>query len=126
MKDAMFAAVFCLAAQTTLLPDGMIEYLTITRAGTLIWAHIMPGKGDDSSIFKAFTTDNHTRALEGIVSEEPKDFGIVDGFLASVTKLRPLCEKPYEIQYLEQAIRCVDDLQISSLQGSSLRSSLFW
>lgn len=111
----MFAAVFCLSAQTTLLPDGMSEYLTITRAGALIWAFIIPEHAN--SAFVSFTLENHSRGITEIVSEEPKDYTVAEGFLESVTQLRPLCQKPYEVHYYDRIISAINSLYISSLQG---------
>ncbi|OWT42615.1 zinc finger protein 1 [Pochonia chlamydosporia 170] len=83
--DALFAAIICLATQTSLLPDGMVEYLTITRGGALIWAFVIPGHKE--SLFSSFTNESHDEALSQVVSEEPKDFEIPDEFLASVMRV---------------------------------------
>ncbi|KAJ2976653.1 hypothetical protein NQ176_g4822 [Zarea fungicola] len=113
--DSLFAALICLAAQTTLLPDGIAEYMTITRAGALVWAFVIPVHG--SSVFKAFTNESHSQNLAKIVSEEPKDFTIVDEFLASVLKVKELCTGARELYYCQRVIDAVQGLRVSSLQA---------
>ncbi|KAM3514731.1 hypothetical protein MY11210_001572 [Beauveria gryllotalpidicola] len=54
------------------------------KAGALVWAFVIPVHG--ASVFKTFTNESHSENLSRIVSEEPKDFDLVDEFLASVAK----------------------------------------
>ncbi|EGX90385.1 C6 transcription factor [Cordyceps militaris CM01] len=114
--DCLFAALLCLAAQTTLLPDGIAEYLTITRAGALVWAFVVPLHG--ASVFKCFTNESHSANLSQIVSEEePKDLGLVDEFLASVAGVREICTGARELYYCQRVVGAVDGLRVSSLQA---------
>ncbi|KAM3549747.1 hypothetical protein ARSEF4850_008691 [Beauveria asiatica] len=113
--DSLFAALICLAAQTTLLPDGTAEYMTITRAGALVWAFVIPAHG--ASVFKTFTNESRSENLSEIVSEEPKDFDLVDEFLASVTKARELCTGARELYYCQRVMDAVQGLRVSSLQA---------
>ncbi|KAK2616850.1 hypothetical protein QQS21_000228 [Conoideocrella luteorostrata] len=121
--DALFAAVICLATQTSLLPDGMTEYLTITRAGALVWAFVIPCH--ESSLFISFTNESHDQALSHIVSEEPKNFQIPNEFLASVNKVKPLCEKPYELQYFQCILNAIEALRVSSLEAWKAHATLW-
>lgn len=93
----------------------MVEYLTITRGGALIWAFVIPGHKE--SLFSSFTNESHDEALSQVVSEEPKDFEIPDEFLASVMRVKPLCKKSYELQYCQSIIATIEGLRVSSLQG---------
>ncbi len=114
--DSLFAALLCLAAQTTLLPDGIAEYLTITRAGALVWAFVIPAHG--SSVFKSFTNESHSENLSRIVSEdEPKDFDLVQEFLDSVTKVKELCKGARELYYCQRVVDAIQGLRVSSLQA---------
>lgn len=114
--DALFAAIMCLATQTTLLPDGMIEYMIITRAGALVWAFFLPGHA--GSLFHSWTHESHFRAINSIVNDEPKDFQLVDDFRASVMKLKPLCDrKPRESYYFKHLQDAVEAIYESSLKG---------
>ncbi|OAA80664.1 C6 transcription factor [Akanthomyces lecanii RCEF 1005] len=113
--DSLFAALICLAAQTTLLPDGITEYMTITRAGALVWAFVIPAHG--SSVFKSFTNESHTENLSKIVSEEPKDFDLVDEFLGSVNKVKELCTGARELYYCQRVVDAIQGLRVSSLQA---------
>lgn len=105
-----------MATQTALLPDGMTEYLTITRAGALVWAFVIPGHAE--SIFHSFTNESHDVALSTVVSEEAKDFQIPDEFLVSVEKIRPLIKKPHEILYYDGIVSAITSLRVSSLLGT--------
>ncbi|KAM3467017.1 hypothetical protein MY5147_002556 [Beauveria neobassiana] len=113
--DSLFAALICLAAQTTLLPDGIAEYMTITRAGALVWAFVIPVHR--ASVFRTFTNESHSENLSKIVSEEPKDFELVDKFLASVTKVKELCTGARELYYCQRVMDAVQGLRVSSLQA---------
>lgn len=113
--DSLFAALICLAAQTTLLPDGIAEYMTITRAGALVWAFVIPAHG--SSVFKSFTNESHSQNVATIVSEEPKDFAIVDEFLASVLKIKEICKHAREVYYCQRVIDAIQGLRTSSLKA---------
>lgn len=121
--DALFATAICLATQTSLLPDGMSEYLTLTRGGALVWAFVIPEH--QSSLFYSFTNESHDQALSQIVSEEPKDFQIVDEFLASVTRVKTICQTPYELQYYQCIENTINSLRISSLHGTFCCSALY-
>ncbi|KAM3456278.1 hypothetical protein MY3296_001875 [Beauveria thailandica] len=121
--DSLFAALICLAAQTTLLPDGIAEYMTITRAGALVWAFVIPAHG--ASVFKTFTNESHSENLSKIVSEEPKDFDLVDEFLASVTKARELCTGARELYYCQRVMDAVQGLRVSSLQAWLAHAALW-
>lgn len=123
--DSLFAALICLAAQTTLLPDGIAEYMTITRAGALVWAFVIPAHG--SSVFRSFTNESHSENLSRIVSEdEPKDFALADAFLASVAAARELCvDSPRELYYCQRVADAVEGLRVSSLQAWLAHAALW-
>jgi hypothetical protein len=123
--DALFGAIMCLVTQTTLLPDGMTEYMILTRAGALVWAFYLPGHA--GSLFHSWTHESHFAAIMSIVSDEPKDFSLVDQFHASVMKLKPLCDrKPVESYYFRHLIAAVEAIHVSSLKGMSCVNALFF
>lgn len=122
--DALFAAIMCLATQTTLLPDGMTEYMIITRAGALVWAFYLPGH--TGSLFHSWTHESHFAAITAIVNDEPRDYALIDQFHESVMKLKPLCDrKPVESYYFKHLIAAVEAIHVSSLKGNVLREQSF-
>lgn len=113
--DALFAAVVCLVAQSSLMPDSMIDYITTTRGGNLVATSVI--KNYEVSIFKYFTPQEHHRSLERLVCEQPRNFEAIDGFESSALRLRPLCQKETEIVYCESMIKCINNIRTSSLAG---------
>nr|UWK20139.1 Zn2Cys6 transcriptional regulator [Trichoderma deliquescens] len=111
--DALFAAVVCLVAQSSLMPDSMIDYITTTRGGNLVATSVI--KNYEVSIFKYFTPQEHHRSLERLVCEQPRNFEAIDGFESSALRLRPLCQKETEIVYCESMIKCINNIRTSSL-----------
>lgn len=95
--------------------------MTLTRAGALVWAFVIPAHG--SSVFKAFTNESHAANLCKIVSEEPKDFTVVDEFLKSVLKVKEICPGAREQYYCQRVVDAAEGLRISSLRGAELVSS---
>lgn len=114
--DALFGAVVCLATQTSLLSDGMCEYLTMTRGGSLIALNIMTDM--DKSVFGMFTNEGHIEALSAIVSPQQQDFTLAAGFMKSLQLLEPLCKEPYEMMYYNALVQCIVGLENSAFQGT--------
>ena len=110
--DALFAALLCLCAQTSLLPDAMNEYLSITRAGALVWAVVMPHH--TGSLFKVFTSEIHDDTLNGMASNNPEDLTDANDFWISAEKLKPLCDKPYQVSYQQ----CIANTILAVYQSS--------
>lgn len=124
--DALFAAVMCLVAQTSLLPgrEGMFEYLSMSRGASLINGLVL---GFDTALFSQFTLQKHMADLAAMVTEQPKDPVVIIEFRASVDALRPLCLELHEIAYHESLLRAINALETSSAQGKfcSLRRQMF-
>jgi len=113
--DALFAAIICLITQSSLLPDSMVDYITTTRGGNLVATSMITNY--ENSIFKYFTPVEHDRSLERLITEQPKNFHVIDGFQSSALSLRPLCKKSTELIYCESIIRCVNNLRTSCVEG---------
>ncbi|KAL7815179.1 hypothetical protein V8C26DRAFT_131513 [Trichoderma gracile] len=111
--DALMAAVICLVAQSSLMPDSMIDYITTTRGGNLVASTIITNY--EMSIFKYFTPREHDRSLERLISEQPRDYEVIHGFATSALQLRPLCQTPNEVAYCDCLVKCVDNLRTSCL-----------
>lgn len=114
--DALFGAVVCLTTQTSLLSDGMCEYLTMTRGGYLIALNIMTDM--EKSVFGMLTDEGHVKALSAIVSPQEQDFSLAAGFMQSLQQLQPLCKEPYEILYYDALVQCIVGLENSAFQGT--------
>lgn len=107
----------CLVAQTSLLPgrEGMFEYLNMSRGASLVNAMVL---GFDTALFSQFTLHKHMADLSAMVTEQPKDIGLIVGFRVSVEALRPLCVNPHEVVYQETLLRAINALEVSSAQGT--------
>lgn len=113
--DALFASIVCLTSQSTLMPGAMADYLTMTRGSSLVLMSVMPSL--DKSIFGMFTVQGHLARMAKLVSDEPKDFTIVNQFLASLNKVKPLCLKEHEMLSYKALLNCVHGVYSSSKEG---------
>lgn len=119
--DALFAAIMCLLAQSSLLPgrEGMWEYLSMGRGASLVNQTMV--MGFDGALFAEFTMQKHMADLTAMVTEQPKDPALIAEFRASVGALAPLCARPYEVAYHENLTRAINALETSSLQGKCFK-----
>ncbi|UNI24896.1 hypothetical protein JDV02_010615 [Purpureocillium takamizusanense] len=110
--DALFAAIGCLLSQTTLLPDGIVEYMTVTRVAGFVVNMVTPKF--PTSIFHIFTPERHVDLLLGMVSERAKDLEIIDSFTASLVLVEEICHMETERRFLSQLRRSIDALPTSA------------
>lgn len=113
--DALLAAIICLVTQSSLLPDSMVDYITTTRGGNLVATSMITNY--EKSIFKYFTPVEHDRSLERLITEQPKNFEVIEGFHSSALKLKPLCQKPTELIYCDSIVKCMENLRTSCVEG---------
>ena len=113
--DALFAALICLVAQSSLMPDSMIEYLTTTRGANLVATTVITDYR--SSIFKYFTMEEHIKSLATVACDQPKDMDVINGFRSAVMELEVLCQKPTEVAYWTSLISCINSVPISAVDG---------
>lgn len=116
--DALIGTLTCLMSQSALMADCMIEYLTMTRGLVLvlrIGISICPEH--EQSIFKGLIMYRHVEALSNLVSEQPKDFETIEGFHASVIRLKPLCQSMNNAVYLTALVKCITALRTSGIEG---------
>ncbi|PNY29062.1 Sterol uptake control protein 2 [Tolypocladium capitatum] len=121
--DALLATSMCLVAQSSLMPDSMVDYLTMARGANLVATTVVPDF--QRSIFRTFTPEGHLESVTSMVCELPKDLQLVDDFRSSVTKLEPICQKTCELKYLAALLRCVEALRASSLDAWKKFVSVF-
>ena len=96
------------------MPDSMMEYITMTRGANLVSTTI-PHK--ENSLFGPLSTEDHYRLLKEMVTEQPKDLELIDGFYGSVMNLQPLCQTTYEMRYLNTILSSVNALRTSGCDG---------
>lgn len=113
--DALLAAIICLITQSSLLPDSMVDYITTTRGGNLVATSMITNY--EKSIFKYFTPAEHDRSLERLITEQPRNFEVIEGFHSSALRLKPLCQTPTELIYCESIIKCMEKLRTSCVEG---------
>ncbi|KAK4160049.1 hypothetical protein QBC43DRAFT_293375 [Cladorrhinum sp. PSN259] len=100
--DARFAALFALAFQASCMPEGMTEFISMTR-GCYVIANtfILPS---NDSIFGSFTAegfaDSVRRLIPGPISLEGDQEAVIDEFLVSLRALAPLCKSSLEVRFL--------------------------
>lgn len=102
-------------AQSSLMADSMVEYLTMNRGGNLV-AHTII-RDFSTSIFRGFTRAGHYELLEQVYVEQPRSYELPDAFKVSVLQLEPLCTSPTEVRYLQSLISCIDALRTSPYEG---------
>ncbi|KAH7163364.1 hypothetical protein B0J13DRAFT_464819 [Dactylonectria estremocensis] len=110
--DALFAALLCIVAQSSLMPDGMTEYLVMTRGANLVAASIMPDFS--RSVFKAFSAQGHLESLRRMINDQPKDLAVLDGFHSSVMNLEPICQTLCERAYFGSLVKTITSVPTSS------------
>jgi len=116
--DALFGTLAILTCQSALIPDAMVEYMTLTRGANLVATAIMPDM--NKSLFKDFAPERHTLILTRLVSEQPGDLDHIAGFRSSVRRLEPLCRTPSEVLYVGALLQIPDVLERSSSEGEEV------
>ena len=100
------------------MPGAMADYLTMTRGSSLVLMSVIPSL--EKSMFEMFTVQGHLDRMGRLVSDEPKDYTIVNKFLESLNKIKSLCTKNYEIQSYKALLNCVYGVYSSSKEGTLL------
>ncbi|KAJ6437683.1 C6 transcription factor [Purpureocillium lavendulum] len=99
--DAAFAAILSLTYQAAHMPDGLYDFLTMTRGCFLVGSLV----GDEfrTSTFRTFERESYVERAVEIVSREPHHFldsDLVNGFSASLERLGRTCQSVAELHYL--------------------------
>lgn len=113
--DALFAALVCIVAQSSLMPHGMTEYLVMTRGANLVAQSIIPDYG--RSIFRNFSTEGHIESLRRMIEDQPQDPTTIQGFHQSVLGLEPLCHRDHERRYFESLVKTITSVPTSSFRA---------
>lgn len=117
VRDALFAALLCIISQSSLIEDGLVDYMTLSRGGHLL-LHVVQGSKLENSLFCKFTAEGHVKAAMEVVREDQRqDFSDMDGFNASVQALAPLIQAPQDQLYYGALAAIYPALMQSSLNG---------
>lgn len=117
--DARFGAAMALTFQSSYMPDGMMEFLTMMRGCHVVAVTVMPSFED--SLFHTFSLEGHFGAVRRLVTARKtngQDERMVDGLLASLREVVKICEGPLEIRFLIAMERVVELARVSSTDGS--------
>jgi hypothetical protein len=115
--DALFATIGCLLTQAALLPNNMVEYMTLLRIADYVVRIVTPKF--PTSIFHVFTQMGHVDSLTSMVVEQPKDDRLVVGFRNSIILLQIICQSEVEKDFIAKHLRCIDALGTSPQDGKS-------
>lgn len=113
--DALFAALICIIAQSALMPDGMTDYLVMTRGANLVATSMITDLS--RSVFRSFSPEGHMAALGKMICDQPKDLELVEEFKASVLALSPICKSYWEKTYLDCLVHAISMVPHSSFEG---------
>lgn len=114
--DALFATIGCLLTQAALLPNNMVEYMTLLRIADYVVRTVTPKF--PTSIFHIFTQMGHVDSLVTLVADQPRDDDVIQGFRKSIMLLEGLCQWDIEKDLLAKQVRCIDALSISPQDGT--------
>ncbi|RSM10013.1 hypothetical protein CDV31_007419 [Fusarium ambrosium] len=114
-RDALFAALMCIAAQSCLMPHGMTEYLVMSRGATLVSTAMMPEY--HRSVFRTWTPDAHIDNIRDIITDQPKDMKMIEGFKSSALALETRCRTECEKIYCESMLKAISWLPTSSVEA---------
>ncbi|KAK3349349.1 hypothetical protein B0T25DRAFT_569992 [Lasiosphaeria hispida] len=103
--DARFAAIMALTFQSSCMPEGMNEFLTMIRGCHIIAETAMLSFED--SLFRSFTEQGYTDNLRRQYNMgstkftlEPEREILFDEFIVSLRALAPRCSSPLELKFL--------------------------
>jgi hypothetical protein len=120
--NAMLATCFILLFQSTMIADGLVEYMTFIR-GTIAVGTSM-GMKRMKFFFHELWENSGVEALEADLQQTP----LIDGDLAlsacrSIEKLAGLCRSKGEIQMYGSLLKTARALITSSRDGTSMMKS---
>ncbi|KAK4118502.1 hypothetical protein N657DRAFT_651200 [Parathielavia appendiculata] len=106
--DARFAAAILLTFQSSYMPDAMMDFIGMLRGWMVIQTTVVPSMGE--SIFHDITEETYVGSMKKLLQLNPVadlEIGagtelqdILEGFLASLRLLAPLCRSTAELHYL--------------------------
>ncbi|KAH7256725.1 hypothetical protein BKA59DRAFT_468286 [Fusarium tricinctum] len=111
--NAMVATCYALTFQSVSLEDGLAEYLTFIR-GIMIVGMQMMFRGI-KPIFENMMEQDQSALLEPLMQGLPLiPKGLTDSAMEALTKLKPLCTEPVEVEYHQHLLNIVEKLYVNS------------
>ncbi|EWG54480.1 hypothetical protein FVEG_17328 [Fusarium verticillioides 7600] len=96
--DARYATLMALTWQSSYMPDGMQEFLSMLRGCTIVSkCSVFQFEG---SVFRMFTTEGHVQRVEDINNGFDiglSDDGVIDAGVASLKAIAPLSKSTLEV-----------------------------
>lgn len=118
--NAMIATCYALTFQSVSLEDGLAEYLTFIR-GIMIVGMQMMFRGI-KPIFENMMEQDQSALLEPLMQGLPLiPKGLTDSAMEALTKLKPLCTAPVEVEYHQHLLNIVEKLYVNSWDGELLQ-----
>jgi hypothetical protein len=120
--DARFAAMFALTFQASCMPEGMTEFMSMTKGCHVIYQTSMLYFND--SLFQSFTQEGYAESVRRLIGSPPlilnaEQDRMIKDFLCSLRALAPLCKSPLEVRFLAATERVVKLAKVSAAQGQS-------
>jgi len=116
--NAMLATCYILVHQSTLIDEGLSEYLTFIRGCVLVPLQ-MDCRGL-KFLFQNLLSDDEIEMTRPYLQSMPAiDLGPVDAAYASLEALTPLCERESEKMMREQTLEIVRKFHLSSCDGTN-------
>ncbi|KHO11766.1 hypothetical protein MAA_10710 [Metarhizium robertsii ARSEF 23] len=108
--EAAFAAILTLTFQAAHMPDGLTDFLTMTRGCFLVGTHVVPDL--ENSAFKTFERDVYVEKASSVAASDNHwlpllDNSIANGFCTSLEQLGPLCHSVIDIEHIAMMRRIV-------------------
>jgi hypothetical protein len=115
--NAMLATCYSLIFQSTLIDDGLVEYMTFIRGVVLLSSHM--GANNIKFLFHSMFGEEQTKKLDPKLEESPLiDPDLVDAACASLEALAPLCTRNSEREYRGLLLSLARSLYSSSREGT--------
>lgn len=116
--NALVATCFALTFQSVSLDDGMAEYMTFIRGIVIVGMQIM-FRGM-KPIFSTLFMEGQEELLAPVMESLPLiQRGWADSAMEAISRLRPLCVEPVEVEYQEKLINIVQKLYTNSYEGKT-------
>ncbi|KAK4190987.1 hypothetical protein QBC35DRAFT_488738 [Podospora australis] len=118
--DARYGTTMALAFQSSCMPEGMTEFLSMTRG-----CHIVANSSMlvfEDSLFGGFNAEGYPDSIRRLIGTgplilAPEQEAFLDEFLISLRALGPLCKSPLEVQFLASTELIVKTARISASEA---------
>jgi hypothetical protein len=120
--NAMLATCYILVYQSTLIDEGLSEYLTFVRGCVLV--PLQMGYRGLKFLFQNLLSDDEIELTRPYFQRMPAvDLRPVDAACVSLEALAPLCEREWEKTIREHTLEIVHNFYLSPCDGTN---SPFW